>query len=186
MKKSVCSLFALAVVAVAVPALAHQGHDHHDKPAEPEHKTGEHPQPHGGQVFVLDATDHLHAEVVFGETGLHLWLYDADMKPLTPPADAKVTLVVGKEVRKLDLKLMEKFGDKPDAHLGVDTALPKDGKVAAVLQLTFNGKLRSGRVERTQPVSATAPTTPTPAPPTMPTTTTPTTTTTTKTPATTH
>lgn len=174
MMKPLVTSFALALFGLtSLPALAH-GDEPHGNAAHPpkgaaapttapaaEHKK-EHPRPHGGQVFVVDTADHMHAEAVFEEGGLHLWFYDDQMKPIAAPAEAKATLVVGKEVRKLDLKPMEKFGDKPDAHVGVATALPKDGKLALVVQATVNGKPRSGRVER-EPPATTA--TAAPAPP---------------------
>lgn len=136
------------------PSLAHEGHDHTPPPPAPAKATDkdkdEHPSPHGGQVIVLDATDHLHAELVFTEAGIALYLYDKDMKPLPPPADAKATVMVGKEVRKLELAVDAKTPD----HAAVTTPLPKDAKVAVVLSATVGGKARSARVERAAPAMA--------------------------------
>lgn len=144
----------LMSVTVAAHGNKHEPNKPHPPAAKPEHAT-EHPSPHGGTVFVLDPTDHLHAEVVFNDTGVRVWLFDEDMKPLAPPAAGKATVVVGKEVRKVELKRVEKSSDQPDSvvdpHLAGVTALGKDAKVTVALTLTVSDKVRTGRVERPAP-----------------------------------
>lgn len=145
-----------AALVFALPALSH-GNKPHDHPtttppttpeAKTEHKIDEHPSPHGGQVVVLDATDHLHVEVVFHDGGLRVWLYDQDMKPIAMPDAGKATVVVGKDVQKIEFAKVEKLDDKADPHLAAALPLAKDAKVAVVLQLAVGGKPRTARIER--------------------------------------
>jgi hypothetical protein len=147
-------------------ALAHDAHDH-DAPRRPAPPAAPAPAApaeiaraaqHGGQVFALDAKDGLSAEALFSATGVELWFFDKDMTAISPPATAKLTLTVGKEVRKLEAKLDEK---KPD-RLAIESPLPPDGKVALFVQASVHGKKRSVRVEREVPKPLAAPATTTP------------------------
>ena len=93
---------------------------------------------------------------------MKVWFYDANMKPVALPTDAKATVVVGKDVKKLELPVMK----NPDGTAGdfLQAALPtvKDQKISMVIQATVLNKARSARLER----AVTAPATPaTPAAP---------------------
>lgn len=141
---------------------------HHDeKPAPtPEHDAHEHgahahgdhahASPHGGVVATVDKDTHV--EVLFTEKDVSVWFYDADMKPVALPADAKASVVVGKFGKKVDLPIAKKADGTPDDHLLAELDLPKDVKVAMVIQATVAGKARTARVER-------APSTPAPSAP---------------------
>ncbi len=150
-------------------ASAHGDEDHGERPPEAKkpspaatpaaakaHSAGEdhdHPSPHGGQVVTVDKE--LHAELVFGDAGLHVYFYDAQMKPVPPPQDGKLTLVVGKETKKVVLAL--EVAPAPQDRLFAPAALPKDGKVVALVQATVNGKPRTARVERAVVAAKAAP-----------------------------
>jgi hypothetical protein len=166
--------FLVAAGIASLPAVAHKGgHDDEPPPAKilvppaVEQKAA----PHGGQMFIVDAKDGVMGEVVFAATGVELFFYDKDLQPSAPPATAKLTLTVGKEVRKLEAKLDEK---KPD-RLAVESPLPAEAKVALFVDAQIAGKKRTVRVQREAakaPAPAPAPT-PATSPAPAPTTTTP-------------
>jgi hypothetical protein len=174
MKRTGTGLVLLAL-ALAVPAIAHEGKkhppgDHKPAPEAPksekaEHGPGDHAHasPHGGLVATVDKDTHV--EVLITDKELHVWFYDADMKPLALPADAKGTVVIGKEVKKLDLPIGKRPDGSADDRLVGALAVPADQKVAVVIQATVGGKARTGRVERkAAAAAASAPVTPPPAP----------------------
>ena len=119
----------------AAPVQAHSAEDH------------DHPSPHGGQVVTVDKD--VHAELLFTDAGVKVWFYDADMAPVAPPKDGKLTLVVGKQTHKL--ALAPEAAPAPQDHVAAAVALPKDGKVVALVQGTVNGKPRTARIERAAP-----------------------------------
>lgn len=162
-------------------ALAHEGKEHpagtdHSaakakgkaapaKPAAPAapaaHSAGEdhdHPSPHGGLVSTVDKETHV--EVLFSDTDVKVWFYDSQMKPVTLPADAKATAVVGKDVKKLELPGAKNPDGTAADHLSAPLATVKDQKVSIVIQATVAGKARSARVERAAGTTAA----PSPAP----------------------
>lgn len=160
-KRMLRSFVTAAVLSASGAALAHGDEDHGDaKPAPKKaapaaqaagaakaHSAGEdhdHPSPHGGQVVTVDKD--VHAELVFGDTGVKVWFYDANMKPVAPPTDGKLTLVVGKQTQKLTLA--NQAAPAPQDYVFAPVALPKDGKVVALVQGTVSGKPRTARVER--------------------------------------
>ncbi len=163
-------LFAAALAGsllCATAAAAHGDRDHAaPKPAkkaapaqaaEPAEHT--HAAPHAGQLVDIDKD--LHAEVVFGPAGIAVFFYDADMKPLPPPTEGKLTLVVGKGTKKVPLALAPL--PAPQDHLFAAEIVPAGTKVVAMMQATVAGKPRTARVER--PATA-APAVTAPAPPT--------------------
>lgn len=164
----------LLALALAAPAIAHEGKQHppgeHKQPEAPksekaEHGPGDHAHasPHGGLVATVDKDTHV--EVLFTDKELHVWFYDAEMKPVALPADAKGTVVIGKDVKKLDLPIAKKPDGSADDHLVAALAVPADQKVAVVIQATVGGKARTGRIERkAAAAAASAPATPPPAP----------------------
>lgn len=155
-KTSAFRLLLAAALLAPAAASAHGGapHDHAPaqgakkrtpapvaQPATPDH---EHPPPHGGQV--VDVAADLHVEVVFAPPGVAVYFYDGDMKPLPPPADGKLTLVVGKQTQKL--ALAPEAPPAPQDRVVAPATLPQDGKVIALVQATVGGKARTARVER--------------------------------------
>jgi hypothetical protein len=174
----------LVAIAGSAPAFAHEGKRHPgehareapakakpvpaDHGAEDDH---EHPSPHGGIVATVDRETHV--EVKLGEKSVDVWFYDAQMKPVALPTDAKATVVVGKDVKKLELAAAKKPDGTPDDHLAAEIVLPAEQKVAVVIQATVMGKARTARIERkaapaaaSAPVSAPANATPAPSAPT--------------------
>ncbi|MBL8141735.1 MAG: hypothetical protein JNM38_11530 [Acidobacteria bacterium] len=99
---------------------------------------------HGGQMFVVDAYDGTLGEVLWSATGLELWFYNSDQQPLAAPATAKLTLTVGREVRKIEAKLDP---TKP-GRLTVLSALPADQSVTLFIDAMVAGTARSVRVQR--------------------------------------
>lgn len=164
------TLLAAAVLTTSASALAHGDEDHGDPqpaakkpaPAAPApasatkaHAAGEdhdHPSPHGGQVVTVDKD--VHAELVFSDGGVKVWFYDANMKPVAPPADGKLTLVVGKQTQKVTLA--NEAAPAPQDYVFAPVTLPKDGKVVAMVQGTVSGKPRTARVERAPAKASTA------------------------------
>lgn len=151
----------LGAASMATAALAHQEHDP-PPPATVVVPDADAPKAqHGGQLLVLDASDGTRVEALFSASGVELWFFDKAMKPVVPPATAKLTLTVGKGVRKLEAKLDEK---KPD-RLAIESVLPAEAKVALFIEATMNGKKRSVRVQRELPkVTPVAPAAPTTTP----------------------
>lgn len=173
-----------AVATLATSALAHEGKSHppgdkHDakapaspaapaapaspaSSAAPGHAAGDHAHdsPHGGIVATVDKDTHV--EIVFADKSFGVYFYDANMKPVALPTDAKATVVIGKDVKKLDLPIAKKPDGAPDDHLVGELGVAAGQKAAIVIQATVLGKARSARVEK--PAAPAAPTTPTPAP----------------------
>lgn len=170
-------ILVLSFTVAATSALAHEGKSHppgekHDAPQTPPaapaahgHAPGDHAHesPHGGIVATVDKDTHV--EVVFAEKAFGVYFYDANMKPVALPADAKATVVVGKDVKKLDLPIAKKADGTPDDHLVGELAVAADQKAAVVIQATVLGKARSARVEKP---AASAPAAPAPAAPPAP------------------
>ncbi|MCC7075193.1 MAG: hypothetical protein IT383_28020 [Deltaproteobacteria bacterium] len=139
-------------------ALAHEGKAHppgdkHEAPkaappAAHGHAPGDHAHasPHGGIVATVDKETHV--EVVFAEKAFGVYFYDADMRPVALPADAKATVVIGKDLKKLDLPIAKKPDGTPDDHLVGELAVAPDQKAAVVIQATVLGKARSARIEK--------------------------------------
>ena len=150
-----------AVFFGATAAVAHDGEPHAPpakKPTATPAAAGhdgdhEHASPHGGIVATVDKE--LHVEALFSEQDVSVWFYNAEMELVALPADAKATIVVGKEVKKLDLPVVKKPDGRLGDHLHATLATAKDQKVAMVIQATVAGKARTVRVER-------APSTPAP------------------------
>ena len=155
------SLLVAASLAFAPVAFAH-GDEPHGRGAPPAGKHAApaadhtHAAPHGG--VVIDVAKDLHVEVVFAADGVAAWFYDGAFAPLPAPADAKLTLVVGKETRKLTLA--PPAAPAPADHLWAATTLPADGKVVALVQATVGGKPRTARAERPTPRAGATPATP--------------------------
>lgn len=165
----------IVLLGLALPSSAH-GDEHH--PAGEEHPAGQehaakheekpatahahgdhaHASPHGGIVATIDKETHV--EVAITDTGFSVWFYDADMKPLPLPGDAKASVAVGKFGKKIDLPVAKKADGSPDDHLLGAIEIPAGQKVAMVIQATVAGKARTARVER----PAATPPTPAPAP----------------------
>jgi hypothetical protein len=171
----------IVIAAVAASsAFAHEGKPHapgdkHETspattpPAAHGHAPGDHAHesPHGGIVATIDKETHV--EVVFAEKAFGVYFYDADMKSIALPADAKATVVVGRDVKKLDLPIAKKTDGTPDDHLVGELAVAADQKAALVIQATLLGKARTARVEKlaaaAKPTAASAPPAPAPAVP---------------------
>lgn len=163
------------VIAVSSSALAHEGKSHppseeHEAPKAPPaghgHASGDHAHasPHGGIVAAVDKETHI--EVVFADKAFGVYFYDADMKPVALPANAKATVVIGKDVKKLDLSIGKKPDGTPDDHLVGELVVAADQKAAVVIQATVLGKACSARVEK--PAAPAAAATPAAAPPAPP------------------
>jgi hypothetical protein len=171
------SCLVMMSLAVAGGAWAHgdkkhpRGEKHADPPKAPsahDHGTEDHDHesPHGGIVATIDKETHVEMKLTGAQ--LDLWFYDAHLKPIALPTDAKATVVVGKDVKKLELPIAKKSDGTLDDHLSVALAAAPaaDQKIALVIQATLLGKSRTARVERkagsaaaSAPVNA-----PTPAP----------------------
>jgi hypothetical protein len=143
--------FVVVVALLAAPAALAHGDEPHahappakTAPAPPKSADHEHAAPHGG--VVVDVAKDLHVEVVFAADGVAAWFYDGAFAPIPAPAEAKLTLVAGKETRKL--ALAPPAAPAPPDHLWVATPLPVDGKVVALVQATVGGKPRTARAER--------------------------------------
>lgn len=166
-------ILATLVLFAATAAGAHEDHEHPSAatkkaaaitpaPAAPgahdpgAHNPGDHAHdsPHGGVVATVDKD--VHVEALFSETDVKVWFYDAEMKPVALPVDAKATVVVGKDVKKLDLPVMRLVDGTLGDHLNASLVTLKDQKVAMVIQATVGGKPRSARLERPAPVAARA------------------------------
>ncbi len=169
---------AIMVVGTAASAGAHEGHEHAaPPPAAPSHghadhadhanhEDHDHPSPHGGIVATVDRDTHM--EALFTDAEVSVWFYDAEMKPLAPPTDAKATLVVGKDVKKMELPVMKNPDGTLADHLLVALASKADQKITVVVQATVAGKSRSGRIERAAITHAPVTMTPAPAAPVLP------------------
>lgn len=143
---------------IAVPsALAHgdEKHppgEHQDAPKAPPAAEGlargdhAHASPHGGVVATIDKETHV--EVVFGERVLLVYFYDANFTPVALPTDAKATVVLGKEIKKLALPIGKKPDGTPGDHLVGELVVAAEQKAAVIIQATVLGKARSARVER--------------------------------------
>ena len=146
-----------AVFFGATAAVAHDG-EPHAPPAKPTATPAaaghdgdhEHASPHGGIVATVDKELHVEALV-------SVWFYNAEMELVTLPADGKATIVVGKEVKKVDLPVVKKPDGSLGDHLHASLATGKDQKVAMVIQATVAGKARTVRVERAASTPAPAP-----------------------------
>lgn len=160
---------------LASTASAHDGENHappaKDKPAVAPHVPAgahapgdhEHASPHGGLVATVDKETHV--EVLFTDKHVSVWFYDSAMKPVALPPDAKATIVVGKEVKKLDLPVAKNPDGSTMDHLGAPFVASADSKISVVIQATVAGKARSARVERAAAAtSKTPPPIPVPAP----------------------
>lgn len=165
-------VLALSFVIAAPVALAHEDEkhppgEHHEAPKAPpaaqEHAHGDHAHasPHGGIVATVDKETHV--ELVFGERTLSVWFYDAHLVPVALPTDAKATVVIGKEVKKLALPIAKKADGTPDDHLLGELVVAVDRKAAVVIQATVLGKARSVRVEKPAAAVVPAPKAPAPA-----------------------
>ena len=141
--KSVLAVVMLFGSATSAFAHDHGGEEHHDQPAAPQH---------GGQLV---SVDDVRAEVLFSDTGVSVWFYDAAMKPLAPPKDGKITLTVGKDVKKVDLKVDAKMPEMAMATV----AVPKDAASDLLVEGTVGGKARSIKLARPAPGAAGSPTT---------------------------
>jgi hypothetical protein len=158
--------FTIVIALAATPAAAHGDKAHAPPPASSKAKPAEHgpgdhahDSPHGGVVATIDKETHV--EVRFADNTVAVWFYDADMKPIALPADAKATVVVGTDVKKLDLPVGKTADGKALDHLVGALGVPADQKVAVVIQATLLGKARSARVERkAASAGASAPVTP--------------------------
>lgn len=151
-------ILVLSVLLATSSALAHDGQAHppgdkHEAPkaaplAAHGHAPGDHAHasPHGGIVATVDKETHV--EVVFAEKAFGVYFYDADMRPVALPADAKATVVIGKDVKKLDLPIAKKPDGTPDDHLVGELAVAPEQKAAVVIQATVLGKARSARIEK--------------------------------------
>ena len=167
-------ILVLSFLLATSSALAHEGAAHppgeHEAPkaappAAHGHAPGDHAHssPHGGIVATVDKETHV--EVVFAEKTLGVYFYDADMKPVALPVDAKATVVIGKDAKKLDLPIAKKADGTPDDHLVGELAVAPGQKAAVVIQATVLGKARSARIEKAAAAAAPAPAPATPAAP---------------------
>lgn len=146
----------LSLITCSGAALAHEGHEHAPAtkappvpvPAAAPAAPGDHahPSPHGGIVATVDKDTHI--EVLFGDQDMSVWFYDASMKAVAPPADAKATIVVGKEVKKVALPVAKNLDGTATDHLVGAFIASVDAKVSVVVQATVIGKARSARIER--------------------------------------
>ena len=101
---------------------------------------------HAGQL--VDAGDGVHAEVLISDRSMSVWFYDSEMKPMALPNDAKATLKVNKETKKL--ALTKGAGDVGLFAGGLD--LPKSAKVEVNLKAHVGGKVRTVKLARQEEV----------------------------------
>lgn len=136
----------LSFLVATTPALAfaHAGEPHDAKPHNHAAGAHEHVAPHGGEV--VDLGD-LHAEVVFGADALLVYFFTADMTPLPAPKSGKLTLAIGKKVRKGDLTANLD-------HLAGPFGTPATGRATAIVQATVGGKAYTVRAQRPEGVVA--------------------------------
>jgi hypothetical protein len=160
MNRTLLALAFSSVPLLATAGLAHEDHEHPKKKATPAapappappaapaaaatpaahaHAPGDHAHesPHGGIVGTVDKDTHV--EVLFSDTDVQAWFYDADMKPLPPPADARATVVVGKDVKKLDLPVAKAADGTATDHLGAPFHSMKGKKLSILIQATVAG-----------------------------------------------
>lgn len=169
MKRALVLSFVLAApVALAHEDEPHPPGEHHDAPKVPPpppqaQAPGDHAHasPHGGVVVTVDKETHV--EVVFGERAFTVYFYDAHLAPVALPTDAKGTVVIGKEVKKVVLPIAKKPDGTLDDHLVGELAVAADRNAAVVIQATVLGKARSVRVEKPAAAAAPAPKPPAPA-----------------------
>jgi hypothetical protein len=114
---------------------------------------------HGGAL--VESSDGTHAEVLLTDHAVSVWFYDKELKPLPTPSEAKGTLKVDKETRKITLA---KAGTEGALFVG-GLAINTGARVELNIKAKVDGKTKTVRVEQEKfaPPAVPVPTTPLPS-----------------------